>query len=416
MWPGRMQEGRADLVVMLTCQFVEIMGGAEKQCLSLSSALEALGENVVVLSSRVPWVELEDERTGIRVIRFWSPSPPQLAGRHLISSLLWAAQVMLWLVIHRRQIKVVHAHQLRINAYVAALASKLLKLPSVLKLGVGGVENDLVVISRRKYLIGKAGVRFVIKHASRFVAISRQIEDDLKTHGVSPFAIASIPNGVDLGRYAAGLAATQTGRAESISPGPTLSFVGRLAGEKNVISMIAGLQTVPAREGTTVNLAGEGPLRSAIEAKLRGVRTPLNVRLLGAVSDVSSVLHQSHFLLLFSNSEGLSNALLEALAAGVVPIITDMSGARDVIPFEDYPLFAVSGKEIDIAIAIEKAYALDGAAWLQWSQRLAQHAERTFDLRAVAARYVELYQALSEPGASVGRHLPGAASRVNQMQ
>jgi glycosyltransferase involved in cell wall biosynthesis len=256
----------------------------------------------------------------------------------------------------------------------------------------------------------------VIKHASRFVAISRQIEDDLKTHGVSPFAIASIPNGVDLGRYAAGLAATQTGRAESISPGPTLSFVGRLAGEKNVISMIAGLQTVPAREGTTVNLAGEGPLRSAIEAKLRGVRTPLNVRLLGAVSDVSSVLHQSHFLLLFSNSEGLSNALLEALAAGVVPIITDMSGARDVIPFEDYPLFAVSGKEIDIAIAIEKAYALDGAAWLQWSQRLAQHAERTFDLRAVAARYVELYQALSEPGASVGRHLPGAASRVNQMQ
>jgi glycosyltransferase involved in cell wall biosynthesis len=103
-------------------------------------------------------------------------------------------------------------------------------------------------------------------------------------------------------------------------------------------------------------LAGEGPLREAIEARLQSARNPLDVRLLGAITDVSVLLHRSHFLLLLSSSEGLSNALLEALAAGVVPIITDMSGARDVIPFESYPLFSVSGSEVDIAVAVRRAY------------------------------------------------------------
>ncbi|WNV08806.1 glycosyltransferase family 4 protein [Tardiphaga sp. 709] len=414
MWLLHKQDDRQSLVVMLTCQFVEIMGGAEKQCLSLSRALEGRGENVIVLSSRVPGVALDDGAIGIRVIRFWCPSPPQLAGRHLLSSLLWAVQALFWLFWHRQHIKVVHAHQLRINAYVAAVASKFLKLPSVLKLGVGGEENDLVVIGRRKYLFGKAGVDFVVRHASRFIAISKQIEDDLKAHGVSPFAIASIPNGVDLTRFAARIEETQAARAESIKDAAVFSFVGRLSPEKNVLSMIAGLQSVPAPKRTMVMLAGEGPLREAIEARLQSTRNPLDIRLLGAITDVSGLLHRTHFLLLLSSSEGLSNALLEALAAGVVPIITDMSGARDVIPFENYPLFSVSGSEVDIAVAVRRAYALDPAVWLEWSRRLSQHAERTFDLESVAMRYVELYRALSEPGASVGLRTTRETSQVNQ--
>lgn len=414
MLQGRNRDDHASLVVMLTCQFVEIMGGAEKQCLSLSSALEDLGEKVVVLSSRVPGVPVSDADIGIRVVRFWCPSPPQLAGRHLLSSLLWAMQAMVWLAVHHRRIKVVHAHQLRINAYVAALASKLLGIPSVLKLGVGGDENDLVVIGRRKYLFGRAGVRFVIRHASRFIAISKQIESDLKANGVSPSAIASIPNGVDLGRYADGLAVTQEERVAGIAQAPALCFVGRLSPEKNVLSMVAGLQAVPAPHGAKVRLAGEGPLRSAIEAKLRSARSTLDVELLGTVADVSSLLHKSHFFLLLSSSEGLSNALLEALAAGVVPIITDMSGARDVIPFEEYPLFSASASEVDIAVAISRAYALDPAVWLQWSQRLSQYAERTFDLRAVAQRYVELYRVLSDPGNSINFRHAAVASQIKQ--
>jgi glycosyltransferase involved in cell wall biosynthesis len=323
------------------------------------------------------------------VIRFWCPSPPQLAGRHLLSSLLWAVQALFWLFWHRQHIKVVHAHQLRINAYVAAVASKFLKLPSVLKLGVGGEENDLVVISK-------------------------QIEDDLKVHGVSPFAIASIPNGVDLTRFAARIEETQAARAESIKDAAVFSFVGRLSPEKNVLSMIAGLQSVPTPKKTMVMLAGEGPLREAIEARLQSTRNPLDIRLLGAITDVSGLLHRTHFLLLLSSSEGLSNALLEALAAGVVPIITDMSGARDVIPFESYPLFSASGSEVDIAVAVRRAHVLDPEIWLEWSRRLSQHAKKKFDLESVAARYVELYRALSEPGASVELRTTRETSQVNE--
>jgi glycosyltransferase involved in cell wall biosynthesis len=382
---------------MLTCQFVEIMGGAEKQCRTLSSELVALGEDVVVLSSRVPGVAIDDDRLGVKVVRFWCPSPPQLAGRFILSSLIWAAQAFAWIVWHHREIKVVHAHQLRINAYVAAFATWALGVPSVLKLGVGGPENDLVVIGRRKYLWGQAGVRFVIRNATRFVAISKQIELDLRSYGVPPSAIVCIPNGVDLGKYAARLESTQAERASSLKSAPVFSFVGRLSTEKNVVSMIDGLRSVPAPLGARVLLAGDGPLRGALEDMVREHENSPNIALLGSVNEVDTILRRSHFLLLLSASEGLSNALLEALAAGVVPILTDMSGARDVIPFVEYPLFAATGDKQQIAEAVSRAYEIEPAVWLDWSRRLAQHAEVSFNLRGVAARYVELYRGLKDP-------------------
>ena len=197
-------ELKRNLNVMLTCQFVEVLGGAEKQCASLSAALQAAGENVVVLTSRVPGYPVSDHGQ-LRVVRFWSPVPPQAAGRFLPASLLWAIQVFIWLCWNRRSISVLHVHQLRINAYVAAIAQKLLDIPTVMKLGTGGPLNDLMVIGRRKYVLGAAGARFVVRHVNRFVATTTEIKNDLTAFGVTPQSIVSIPNGVDLSYYSAGL-------------------------------------------------------------------------------------------------------------------------------------------------------------------------------------------------------------------
>src|SRR4051812_27190948 len=68
-------------VVMLTCQYTEILGGAEKQCYALTMALRSKGVNVVVVTSKVPGFSVPTRECGVR--RFWTYRPPQLAGRHL---------------------------------------------------------------------------------------------------------------------------------------------------------------------------------------------------------------------------------------------------------------------------------------------------------------------------------------------
>jgi L-malate glycosyltransferase len=140
---------------------------------------------------------------------------------------------------------------------------------------------------------------------------------------------------------------------------------------------------------------GVGPLRAAIEKRLENARPLLsNVELIGQVEDVAAILHNSHFLFLVSAREGLSNALLEAVAAGVLPIITMTSGTADVIPFSDYPLFVRGDGEQHIRSAMQEALSMNPDDWISWSERLQRHIQQAFGLTEIAKRYSELYRDL----------------------
>ncbi|KKK66373.1 hypothetical protein LCGC14_2964760, partial [marine sediment metagenome] len=193
---GIVPKGDGRIVVMLTCQYNEILGGAEKQCAALTAGLRSAGTNVEVVTSRVPGFDVPEHEPGVR--RFWTYSPPQLAGRHLPAGIVWAVQVFVWIAINRRRIAILHCHQLRINAYVAALAHAAFGIPTVMKLGVGGERNDFTIINQRKYLFGRRGTRFVIRNSTKVIAIASQIRADCLAWGVPEARIESVVNGVDL--------------------------------------------------------------------------------------------------------------------------------------------------------------------------------------------------------------------------
>jgi len=77
--------------------------------------------------------------------------------------------------------------------------------------------------------------------------------------------------------------------------------------------------------GVTLLLAGEGPLRAGLEAMGSGVR------LLGRLEDVRPALAAADFLVLPSQREGLSFALLEAMALGLAPVVSDAPGNPEAV-------------------------------------------------------------------------------------
>ena len=174
------------MIVMLICHYDDTnsMGGLEKQARLLSRVLRSSGYDVVVLAStrklfRAGWT-YDD---GIPVRYFWTYTTPQVSGRHLPAALLWAIQLLIWIFLNRSKISVLHCHQIRIHAFVAAIASKLWKIPSILKSAVGGTGADISAIGSRKYF-GPAGRRFIIRNTNVFIAITPTIRNDLLFYGV----------------------------------------------------------------------------------------------------------------------------------------------------------------------------------------------------------------------------------------
>ena len=177
---------RSFMIVMMICHYDDTnpMGGLEKQARLLSRGLRSSGYNVVVLAStrqffRAGWT-CDD---GVPVRSFWTYTTPQVSGRHLPAALVWAIQILIWIFLNRSKVSVLHCHQIRIHAFIAATASRLWRIPSILRSAVGGTGADIRAIGSRKYF-GPVGRRFIIRNTDVFIAITPAIKDDLLLYGV----------------------------------------------------------------------------------------------------------------------------------------------------------------------------------------------------------------------------------------
>lgn len=119
-------------------------------------------------------------------------------------------------------------------------------------------------------------------------------------------------------------------RREEKIPGDAfvIGTVARLAKQKRIDRLIEATSLIPDIHCV---IAGEGAMRPMLEAKVRDLGIGSRVHLLGNRDDVTGVLDSLDVFVVASDSEGLSNAMLEAMARGVPVVSTDVSGADDAL-------------------------------------------------------------------------------------
>lgn len=107
-----------------------------------------------------------------------------------------------------------------------------------------------------------------------------------------------------------------------------IGTVARLAKQKRIDRLVeaAGLL-----DGVHCVIAGDGAKRPEVEAKIRSLHLQDRVHLLGDRDDVTDVADALDVFVVASDSEGLSNAMLEAMERGVPIVSTDVSGAEDAL-------------------------------------------------------------------------------------
>jgi glycosyltransferase involved in cell wall biosynthesis len=107
-----------------------------------------------------------------------------------------------------------------------------------------------------------------------------------------------------------------------------LGAVARLASQKRLERLLEATALLP---GVHCVLAGDGPRRAELQARTAALGIADRVHFLGHREDVADVLALLEVFVICSDREGLSNAMLEALAAGVPVVSTAVSGAEDAL-------------------------------------------------------------------------------------
>lgn len=213
--------------------------------------------------------------------------------------------------------------------------------------------------------------------ASGLLAVSLGLADDMVALGLPRAAITLHRTGLDRAVFRP-LDRAECRAALDLPPDrPVLATVGALILRKGQALAIEALAQLP---DAILLLAGTGPDRAMLETQAARLGVTERVRFLGAVphGELPRVLSAADVFVLPTQSEGLANAWVEALACGTPVVTTPIPGARELLTDPAYGRFA-SRDAAEIAAAVRdlldappsRAAVLQGAAEFSWEANAA---------------------------------------------
>jgi glycosyltransferase involved in cell wall biosynthesis len=171
---------------------------------------------------------------------------------------------------------------------------------------------------------------------------------------------------------------------------PTLITVGRLKAPKDPVTLLRALAALPTEEFAAL-IVGDGPDRPAVEELSARLGLGGRVRLEGERRDVADLLAASDVFVLSSRSEGLPVSVLEAMAAGLPVVASDVGGVSELVIDGETGILVRPGDPDRLAEALEGLLS-DPDRRRRLGEAGRARAERLFDLEQFRQAHLELYR------------------------
>lgn len=168
--------------------------------------------------------------------------------------------------------------------------------------------------------------------------------------------------------------------------------VARLRRGKGHEVLLKAFETLYKKNpNTTLLLVGDGERESELKGQIENYKSKNNVHFLGNRSDVPLILALSDLFILPTEGEGMSNAIMEAMAAGLPIITTDISENRDLIEEgRTGILFPVSNEKI---LLDKISFLLENTKLREYLGKNARkEAQEKYDVEKVVLKFAELYK------------------------
>lgn len=361
------------------------VGGAETLLADLVRHLPARYRSVVCcLQERGPMAE-QIERAGVPVVCL-----ERMRSRRFD----WGAIGRLADLIRRERIALVHTHLYHANLY-GRLAAARAGVPAI-----ATVHNTYQRMKWHRRLLN----RWLARRSARVVAVSDDIRRDLARYDRIPEdRITTIANGIDPARARSALSRAEARARLGLRDADfAVACVARLEEQKGHRFLLDALALLAREEpqlygALQLFLVGDGRLRAPLQARAAELGLPA-VRFLGTRRDVPDILAAMDLHAMASLWEGLSIALLEAMAAGLPVVASDVGGVATVLGDAAFGIRVPPQDAPALAAALAQAYARRGEREaLGAAARRA--VEERFSIHATVAKFAALYDEACGPRA-----------------
>ncbi len=394
---------------MVTEKFFPVIGGAETQGMALAEDLIAAGHEVQVVTRRSSHDFPPREQIGeIRIHRLGPSGPGQLKK--------WGMVVtsFLFYLRHLRRYDIILVSGFRVLGISAVLAGWLLGKPCILKADNNGefsgeyFRQGIATLRLRwaSSLIG-AVVRArnaLFRRATAFVALSRDIRDELVRGGVPEGRIIDIPNGYDPARFSPAVDPADRQRIRERlglpAQGPLVVFTGRLLRAKGLPSLLEAWRDIAAASASpTLVIIGSGAgLMDAcddeLHAYVRDHGLAGRVVFTGSVRNVEDYLRAADIFAFPTEDEAFGISLIEAMATGLACVASAVGGIKDILRDGENGLLVPPKDPAALRRALQRLLD-DPALATALGQRAALEAGSRFARASVARQYAALFDALT---------------------
>jgi glycosyltransferase involved in cell wall biosynthesis len=243
--------------------------------------------------------------------------------------------------------------------------------------------------------------RAVRDYVDAAICVSSRIRRDLVAkYGFDKARTFVVSNAVDLSQYRN----IEPRRASGLPL--RVIFLGRLDDDSKGIFWLPKVFAALDDLDLTLTIAGHGPDRPRLREMCAGMGS--RVIFLGSVQpqDVPQVLARHDILLMPSRYEGFGLVVIEAMAAGCVPVASRIGGVTDTIlrPGEDGFLFPIG--DTRAAADLIRRLARDRMTLERMSEAARRNARDRFSIESMASQYVDIFRQARAAPAATAKPLP----------
>jgi glycosyltransferase involved in cell wall biosynthesis len=380
-------------LALVTRRYWPLVGGAEMAMANLASELRRQGASPIIVTAQWdPSWPKEVVHREAPVVRL--PQPRM----RMFGTWRYMTALGEWLRDRADSLDLVYVSMLKHDAYAALTALRRHPIPIALRAEGAGELGD--IHWQRADRFGGL-IRHRCFSADAFIACSPLIEAEFREAGYPAERVHFIPNGVAIPPFRS----PELMREARISLGlddpekPPRNtrlavFTGRLDRAKGLGDLAAAWPAVLAQlPHARLWLVGEGPDRDWLQGQIESHGLSSSVAMPGAYDDVEDVLMAADMFVFPSHSEGMSLALLEAMAAALPIVASDIPGNRTLVSHEEHALLTPAHDAAALAKSIVRLLT-DARLAGQLAAAARLRVEENFSLRVSAQRHLELFERL----------------------
>jgi glycosyltransferase involved in cell wall biosynthesis len=310
-------------ILVLTHEYPPVGGGGGHVAQDIASGLARRGHEIVLLTSHFGDLSKDEVQDGMRILRV-----PALRRESFRASFVsMAAYIARGLWAYLRLLKdwrpdTVHVHFAVPGGVLAWAFFRLTKIPYILTVHLGDVPGGAPEKTDKWFRWIMPLTHRIWRDAKQVVAVSEFTRGLALQH--YDVDVKVIHNGVDLSEFAPGEIA--------VNASPRIIFAGRFAEQKNPLQIVRSLAEVKDLAWECV-LIGDGHLGDEIKAEVHAHGMDERFNFPGWITpvEVQAWMKKSDILFMPSLSEGLPVVGVQAIAAGLIMLVSNIGGFVDLV-------------------------------------------------------------------------------------